>query len=280
MGKKSSRPVLVAHHGDTHVGSTASVMPPKVGLDSGGTYEASKSQLWYWKCWLRFWRDVAKLKKEYGAKVLAVSGGDQREGDHHETTQIWFESEADQDRAVEEVYQVANEVADEWVFVRGTEAHDGPLAAGTEGYARTFAEAGWNVRQDGERYSWYIWTGVVAGVKFQDKHSPQTKSRVPHLQDVAASRQAQYTWEEYAHDWIEPPDVAVWHHVHYRARGWYQGTFCYVCPAWQARTAWAVGNASSPRVERPGGVCFLCEGGRWRPFELSYKPESAVAWAK
>jgi hypothetical protein len=273
------RPILTVHTGDTHVGSTVALMPPQVELDSGGTYVASREQRWYWDCWLRFWDDVAALKKEHAARVLAVSGGDQREGDHHDTTQIWFESDADQDRGVELVYEVAGDVVDEWVFVRGTESHDGPMAAATERYAKWFASKGWNVRMNGHLYSWFIWTGVVGGVKFQEKHEPQTKSWVPHTRDVSASRQAQYTWTEYATDWIEPPDIAVWHHVHYRAKGWHNGTFCYVCPAWQLRTAWATNRASSPRVERPGGVCFLCEDGNWRPFELGYKPESSVAWA-
>jgi hypothetical protein len=274
------RPVLTVHTGDTHVGGTTALCPPECRLDSGGAYQASKVQQWYWRCWLKFWRDVAELKREHRATVLAVSGGDQREGDHHDTTQIWFESDADQDRAVEEVYSVAGAVADEWVFVRGTEAHDGPLAAATERYARTFSERGWNVRRCGDLYSWYVWTGVEEGVRFQAKHAPQTKSRLPHLKDAAAARQALYTWQDYAADWIEPPDVAVWHHVHYRAMGWHNGTFCYVCPGWQAGTAWSVGGASSPRVEGPGGVAFLCEGGQWRPVEFKYRPESSVAWAK
>ena len=276
---RKGRPVLTVHFGDMHVGSTVALMPPEVRLENGGTYRASKEQRWYWDCWCRFWEDVAALKKEHGAKVVAVSGGDQQEGDHHQTTEIWFTSSVDQARAVIEVHEVAEPVVDEWVFVRGTESHDGPHAAATESIAAHFAGRGWNVKKNGEIYSWWIYTGVHGGVKVQDKHEPQTKSFVPHTRDLGASRQAQYTWQEYAHDWIEPPDIAVWHHVHYRAKGWYNGTFCYVCPSWQLRTAWATKRGSSPRVERPGGVCFLCEGGNWRPFELGYKPESNVAWA-
>jgi hypothetical protein len=273
------RPILTVHHGDTHIGSTVALMPPKVQRDDGGMHLASKEQRWYWDCWLRFWEDVAALKKEYGAYVISFSGGDQREGDHHDTTQIWFTSPADQDRAVEEVYAVAGEVADEWVWIRGTQAHDGDHAAGTERYARHFAGQGWKTVRKGGLYSHWIYTGVHGGVNIQVKHQPQTKANVRYLQDAAAERQARYTWRDYAEDWIKPPDIAVWHHVHYRAKGWHNSTFCYVCPSWQLRTAWATNWASSPRVERPGGVCFLCDGGNWRPFELGYKPESSVAWA-
>jgi hypothetical protein len=280
VSKKAPKPVLTVHFGDLHVGGTGSLCPPRVALDSGGAYEASKAQRWFWDCWLAFWADVADLKRRHGAEVVAVCGGDEGEGDHHQTTQVWFESGADQERAVRQVLKVGHPVADRWVFVRGTEAHEGPLSSATEARAEGLALAGWPVERGGGTFSHWIYTAVLGGVRFQVKHQPQTRSLVPHTQDASASRQAQYVWEDYAKDWTKPPDVAVWHHVHYRAKGWYQGTFCYVCPSWQLPTAWASRRASSPRVERPGGVCFLCEGGTWKPVELSYRPESSVAWAR
>ncbi len=267
--EERGRPVLTVHFGDLHIGGTTALCPPETRTDDGGTYHASKAQLWYWECWRRMWRDVSELKRKLRCKVLAVSGGDEAEGDHHSTTQIWFSSSADQQRAIRQAYDIAFPVVDEWVFVRSTEAHDGPLSAGTELRAEALARAGWNVRMNGELFSYWIWTGVVGGVRFQVKHQPGTSSRVPHTQDASASRQAQYMWDDYCKDWIEPPDVAVWHHNHYRAKGWHNHSFCYMCPAWQLPTAWALSRQSSPRVERPGGVAFLCEDGHWRPFEFS-----------
>ena len=275
---QKNRPILTVHVGDPHVGGTTALCPPEVKLDDGGTYHASREQLWFWECWQRFWKDTAELKARFGADVLVVDGGDNGEGDHHGTTQIWFVSETDQDRAIEQVYEVARVVADEWVFVRCTEAHDGPMSAGTERRARAFAGKGWKVRKDGDRFSWWIWTGVVGGVKIQAKHQPQTMSRVPHTTDQAAARQAHYVWEEYCQAGIEPPDVAVFHHVHRKAQGWHSGIACYYVPGWQLPTAWVLKRQSTPRLEPPGGLRILCQEGDWRPFWKTYRPESRVAW--
>ncbi|MBU2177537.1 MAG: hypothetical protein KJ556_20795, partial [Gammaproteobacteria bacterium] len=100
--RKTEKPVLTVHFGDTHIGSTTALCPPIVRLDDGGEYRASREQRWFWDCWLRFWDDVSVLKRKYRARVVAIDGGDQREGDHHQTTGIWFVSSTDQDRAVVE----------------------------------------------------------------------------------------------------------------------------------------------------------------------------------
>ena len=273
-----AQPVLTVHFGDLHVGGTTAICPPEVELDEGGHYCASPDQVWFWDCWRRFWDDTAELARKLEAKILAVSGGDDGEGDHHQTTQIWFTSGADQERAVEQVYGAA--IADAWVFVRCTEAHDGPLSAGTEGRARAFAEKGWKVLKDRGRFSWWIWTGVVGGVKLQVKHEPQTMSRVPYTTDQAATRQAHYVWEEYCQAGIGPPDVALYHHVHKRAQGWHAGLACYYLPGWQLPTAWVLKRQSTPRLEPPGGLRILCQDGDWRPFWKTYRPESRVAWAR
>jgi len=281
--KSKQRPVLLVHAGDQHVGSTKAMLGTPQPLDDGGFYVPSKDQVWFWDCWVQMWREVAALKKRYKAKVVYVSGGDEGEGDHHGSTEIWFVSEADQDRAVEQMFEVAHPTVDEWIFIRSTEAHIGAHSAGTERRARHFASLGWNVWCDPKTpgiYSKWIYTGVHQGVKIQVKHQPQTRSNVPHLQDNAAARQAQYTWIDYAKAWVEPPDLAIWHHIHYRSKGWYQGVFCYTCPSWQLTTAWATRFKSSPRIEHPGGIAFLCEDGHWQPFELDYEPESSVAWAQ
>jgi len=283
MFLKKQEPTLVVHFGDMHVGSSVALSPPEVRLDDGGTHVASPLEAWYWECWLRFWDDTAKMAKDAGARVLAVCGGDERDGDHHRTTQLWAANEADQDRAVYRVLEVAEPVADEWVFVRGTPAHNGPASASTEVYARTLAGRGWNVRPNGEQFSWWVWTGEENGVRFEVAHAPGTKSWVPHTKAPAAARHAFYTWEEYAEDGIEPPDVVVRHHVHYKAGpGCHMDTCCFIIPPWQAATAHVSsrGIVSARRVRRPGGLRILCENGRYTYSWKTYRPPSGVAWAK
>ena len=225
------KPILLVHVGDLHVGSTLALMPPVVELDDGGRYRASSVQRWYFECWQRFWDDTAELKRRFDARCIVVFGGDEREGDHHNTTQIWAKDVADQDRAVLQTLEVASGVLDEAVFVRGTPSHEGPASAATESYARAMAHRGWKVRKNWLGcWSFWHYTAVWGGVKIDVAHAPGTKSWVPHTRDAAAARHAQYSWEEYHQDGIAPPDVIIRHHVHYKAQGYYQDTACFFIP--------------------------------------------------
>jgi hypothetical protein len=278
----ADQPVLSVHVGDLHVGSTLALMPPVVELDDGGEYCASKVQLWYWECWQRFWEETAQLKEKYGARCVGIFGGDEREGDHHNTTQIWAKSTADQDQAALQVLEVAGGVLDEAVFVRGTPAHAGPASAATESYARALARRGWKIRKNWiGHWSYWHYTAVWSGVRFDVAHAPGTKSWVPHTRDAAAARHAQYTWEEYHQEGIDPPDIIVRHHIHHKAQGYYQDTACFFIPSWQLPTNWVKSRGvKSPRIDRPGGLRILCEEGTWRPFWKLYRPRSTVAWSR
>lgn len=267
-----------------HVGSSLALCPPEVGLDDGGTYRPSDLGLFYWDCWLKFWADTAALKKQYRAHCLGVCGGDERDGDHHQTTQLWAANENDQDRAVMQALAVADPVIDEWVFIRGTPAHDGPAAAATERYAAQMAARGRQVRRTaGGRCSWWVWTAEIAGVRFEVAHAPGTKAFIPHTRGIAAARHAAYTWHEYRESRIEPPDVVVRHHAHYWAGpGCHQGTCGFFVPAWQAPSNWIQSRGVKSAVASsfiPGGLRLLCEGGSFRHFWALYQPPSEVAWA-
>ena len=272
--------VLTVHVGDLHVGSTLALCPPVVELDDGGRYEASKVQRWFWDCWLRFWEDTAELKARFDAYCVGVFGGDEREGDHHNTTQIWAKNTFDQDRAALITLDVAREVLDAAAFVRGTPSHEGPAAAATEAYAASLARAGWNIIPDGDRFSWWNYLAIWAGVNFDVAHAPGTKSWVPHTTDAAAARHAQYTWEDYHKASLDPPDIVIRHHVHHKAQGFYQDTACFFIPSWQLPTNWVMSRGvKSPRIEPPGGLRILCEGGSWRPFWKRFTPRSRVPWS-
>lgn len=271
---------LTVHIGDLHIGSSVALCPPVVRLDDGGTHYASEDQLWFWKCWCEFWRDTAELKESLGCRVLAVFGGDLRDGDHHRTTQLWAVNEHDQGIAVIEALRITEPVIDGAVFVRGTGAHSGPASIAEEDYARFLATKGWRIWKNKERYSFWTWTAVIEGVRIQVKHSPGTMSWVPHTRDGAASRQAQYTWEEYMKSGEPPPDMAVFHHVHVRGRGFYEDTECAFVPSWQMPTNWVTGKQHSPRIEPPGGLRLHCINGTHTPYWLRFKPKGGASWTK
>lgn len=270
----------MVHTGDYHVGSTLALCPPEVPLDGGGAYKASPVQLFYWECWQRFWQDTAALKKQHKAQVVAICGGDEGEGDHHGTTQIWFETRADQERAIDRVIEVAEPVVDRWAFVRGTPSHE----SAPEDRARRFAARGWDVIENGDLSSWWVYTGVHAGVKIEAAHAPGTNSFVPHTRAPAVARHAQYTRGEYLEDGIEPPDVVIRHHVHYwQGPGCSGGTCCFFVPGWQAPTTWVRGRgvkSASAGGFIPGGLRLVCRDGTYFHDWKLYKPPSEVIWAK
>lgn len=271
---------LTVHVGDLHVGSTVALCPPVVRLDDGGEYRPPKEMLWFWECWTAFWADTARLKEKLGCPVLAIFGGDLRDGDHHNTTQLWARNEHDQDRAVYQALSVARPVLDGAVFLRGTPAHDGPASNGDERYAETLAERGWPVVRNGQQFSWWIWTDEIDGVRIQEKHAPGTVSRIPSKVDSGAAREAEYLWIEYAKMGTPPPHVAIFHHVHIRARGFFESLYCHFCPGWQLPTAWVNGKLHTPKVEPPGGLRLFCQDGTWTPYELRFRPKGKVAWTK
>lgn len=275
--------MLTVHIGDMHVGSSVALCPPDVLLDDGGVYTPSPLSAWYWQCWLMFWQDTAALKRRYDADCLVVVGGDERDGDHHGTTQLWAANENDQDRAVIRALEIIEPVADEWVFIRGTPAHVGVAAAATERYAEAMTHRGCNVRRNGDLFSFWIWTAEVQGVRFEVAHAPGTKSWVPQTRGIATARHAAYTWHEYAESGVPAPHVVIRHHVHhYAGPGCHVNTCAFFIPAWQAATNWVrsggVKSATSSAFV-PGGLRLLCRAGRYDYFWQLYRPPVEVAWS-
>lgn len=266
-------PAIIVAVGDLHVGSTTAICPPQVRLDDGGQYQASVVQSWYWRCWQRLWDQIAAMKKKLGARLIVISGGDEIEGDHHQTTQVWFVNEADQERALSETYERPMALADGWIFIRGTVAHDGPIAARTEARLQAWKRAGVPILTDGVPLSHWIWTGVIEQVRIQAKHQPTTYSRLVHTRESAAQRQAHQTWLEYTQNGSDPPDVALFFHVHHDARGDFRSTTAFFVPGWQAPSAWAWRRQASPWWPWPGALILVAENGFWHADFQLYKPE-------
>jgi len=254
--------------------------PHEVVLADDARWEPSELQDWYMARWREFWADTAALKKKHRAWCVGISGGDERDGDHHGTAQLTSADEDDQDQAVEAVYAVAAEVVDEWVFVRGTPAH----GSATERYARSFHRQGRNVTPNTPHWSHWCYTGVHGGVRFEVAHAPGTKSWVPTTRGSSCSRHAQYTRAEYYDSGVEPPDVVIRHHVHYwQGPGCDGDTCCFFIPGWQAASNWVMSRGVKSATEShfvPGGLRLLCRDGEWTHHWWLRKPESDVAWAK
>ena len=254
--------------------------PHEIVLADDARWRPSELQDWYLERWREFWIDTAALAKKFGAKVVAISGGDERDGDHHGTKQLVSADEDDQDQAVIAAYQVVGEVADEEVYVRGTPSH----GCGTEAYARYFAGKGRNVVPCGNHWSHWSYTAEYSGVKFDVAHAPGTRSGVPHTRGPTCARHSAYTREEYHQSDIRPPDLVIRHHIHYwQGPGCHMGTCCFFIPGWQAASNWvkSIGvKSATDSAFIAGGLRILCDNGSWVPYWWLRRPKSSVAWAQ
>src|SRR3954466_7091952 len=79
---------LIVVTSDQHCGSSVALCPPKIELDDGGEYVASRAQQWLWQNWLDFWQRVERVRDREKAKLYQVWNGDLTEGSHHGSTQI------------------------------------------------------------------------------------------------------------------------------------------------------------------------------------------------
>lgn len=74
--KAADRPLLIRATGDVHAGSTVALAPPKIQLDDGGEYVASKAQMWLWERWQRFYAEGEQLRRRLDAYCIDLFNGD------------------------------------------------------------------------------------------------------------------------------------------------------------------------------------------------------------
>jgi hypothetical protein len=94
-----TRPTLLVTFGDMHVGSTVALCPPRVELDDGGTYHASKAHRWIWDRWQEFWAEAQRWQERHDAEVVSLCLGEIVDDLKHPSTQLWSRNKNDLARA-------------------------------------------------------------------------------------------------------------------------------------------------------------------------------------
>ena len=183
-----TKPVLLAVVSDVHCGSTVAVCPPRIELDDGGEYIATKAQKWLWQGWENFWE--ATRKAAVGCDLYTVFNGDLTEGFHHGTTQIVTGNPTGQSRVVDAVMEtVLDSKPAKMFFVRGTSAHVGKSAAYEERIALGLWKDKRPVQKDPDTgtASWWHLPMDVHGKRLSFAHHgrmgqrPWTKHNIPML---------------------------------------------------------------------------------------------------
>ncbi len=121
---------------DTHCGCRFGLCPPRVQLDSGGTYEHSELQAKVWNMWRHFW-DVWVPEQVDLNDFAVVFNGDIVDGVHHNsTTQISHNMRDQANIACEVMAPIAELCGGNLYWIRGTPAHVGQSACEEERIAK------------------------------------------------------------------------------------------------------------------------------------------------
>ena len=271
---------LVAVVSDLHCGSTVALCPPRIELDDGGFYEASKAQRWMWERWHTFWESIERRRDKEKADLIFVCNGDATDGNHHGTTQILSGNPTAQAAVVNAVLHYPLTLQpNALAFIRGTEAHVGPSAAYEERIAVGLKKDGRPVVTDPATgaASWWKFPMDVQGVRFDFAHHGKVGTR-PWTKMTAPYTKAFEIWAEAGMRNEPPPHVAVRSHMH-RFADTYSAypTRLIQTPAWQLATAYTYRIAPDSLADI-GGVVLTVRDGALTVDPHLYRPDPTPAW--
>ena len=275
------RPLLIRVTSDLHAGSTVALCPPKVTLDDGGEYHASKAQLWLWERWQDFWKRGEQRRRELDAYCIDLFNGDLTEGDHHRTTQILSGNPTAQAAVVNTVLKVPLATKpDGLVFIRGTEAHVGPSAAFEERIALGLKKDGWPVIVDeasGNASHWH-WTMEHQGRLLDFAHHGKFGSR-PSTKMNTVIALALDIFTEHAMQGRRHPDLAVRSHMHqYGDTGHIYPTRLIQMMAWQLKTAFVHRISTTGKLSDIGGILITVIDGKIDVEPILYRPDAPTPY--
>lgn len=271
---------IVAVVSDLHAGSTVALCPPRVSLDDGGHYEASKAQRWMWEKWGSFWETVAEQRDQAKADLICVFNGDMTDGNHHNTTQILSGNPTAQAAVVNEVLSVPMSLKpDRLAFTRGTEAHVGPSAAFEERIALGLHKDGRSVIMDAEtgNASWWQLTMEHQDRRINFAHHGKIGTR-PSTKMTAVYSQAFDIWTEHNLRDEPAPDLAIRSHMHrFADSGKAYPTRLIQTPAWQLATSY-VHRIAPNTLADIGGIIVTIREGKMDAQEYLYRPKPQAPW--
>lgn len=287
--------VLIAVTSDLHAGSTVALCPPRIELDDGGAYEASKAQLWIWRAWTEYWEWIERLRDEHRAELYMEFNGDLVEGNHHGTTQILSGNPTAQALVLDACMKIPLSLGpDRMFFVRGTESHVGVSASSEERIALGLYRDGRPVQKDPDtdKASWWRLRMEVEGVRLDFAHHgrvgtrPWTKPNVTmnlaaemFFHHAAACERLRRAGSSEAEiDAERPPHVAVRSHLHqYVDTGSVHPVRVVQTPAWQLATAF-IHRIAVEGLADVGGVALLVRDGAIDVIPRVQHPSRGAIW--
>lgn len=273
--------VKIAVVSDLHCGSTVAVCPPSLHLDDGGTYQASRHQLWLWQLWKDFWERVERERDEEDAELYVVYNGDLVDGDHHDTPQIMSRNPVAQAMVLTDVLDVPEGLGADKIFVvRGTGSHVGKSGSSEEKVAMGMRDKGLPLQGDPERdtASWWHLRMDVQGLRLSFTHHGRTGYR-PWTRPNASNLLAMQIFTEHALNGERHPDIAIRSHYHRYMESARGGCPTYVLqtPAWQLATAY-VHKVAPESLADIGGVIITIRDGQYSTEPVITTPSRGAVW--
>lgn len=276
----SKRTVVLAVVSDVHSGSAVALCPPRVGLDDGGIYLASKAQSWLWQCWGEYWKDVDATRQREDADLYLVFNGDLVDGQVKQTTQI-LSANPNAQAAVwnEAVSHPLSLKPEQIVVVRGTGAHVGNSASAEERIADGLRRDKRPIITEPETgtASWWHWRAEIQGVRLDVTHHGRTGQREHTRQGAAVL---------HAHDILLSHVKAGDPHPHLCLRAHYHkfNDSYDACPvrvhttgAWQLGTEY-VKKVAADSLSDIGGSIVTIRNGEYELRKVRFFPARGPIW--
>jgi hypothetical protein len=246
---------------DLHINSTVGLSLPKVGLDDGGEYTASRSQKWLYENWMDFWSSISELDGE----LIVVINGDLLDVNKHSVHQLITLNKAVVLKHVESILEI---IPTSRVFIlRGTGAHVGAcaeleeiIAAKLQATSVGNTSTSWTLALD------------VDGVLFDIAHHGRVGSNPWNRSGPLNTLAAQIVMEAHKTG-SRIPDVVLRSHNHTHADTHDNLPVRVIStPAWQLSTEYShrLGLVNLADI---GGLVFRCEDGYYDVTKYLYKPE-------
>ena len=277
-------PTILIAVGDEHANSKVGLCPPIITLDNAGSYLPSKSQLWLYGKWKKFWRIVAKLKEQLKCEVWVVNTGDLADINVHSSSILVSTNRNDAVQMGVAIWEPVKDIADELFIIRGTEAHVGEQGWVEEEIAKQLgANQDFALSQDLEKApaSWWHLPLFVEKVLFSLAHHPKTSGWRPWTEQAAAGRESSIHLSKSAAARLRVPDIVVRGHVHHaRDSGLASWPRTFGVPSWTLTGPYGYRKGAGWTPTAIGGLVFVVDGADYTAKFHKWSPKRREPWRK
>lgn len=278
----TDKPILIPVFSDTHPNSTTGLCPPGgIRLDDGGWYRPSPSQLSIWDGYLHYWDRMKKLKQELDAICYVMFTGDGTDDNRHSKYQLVTVNEAVAVKVGVDICAPGLEIADEFFYCRGTEAHthgSGALEeiiAGAIGATQTE-----EMRERGIFSRWFWELEDLHGHSGLFSHHPFSSSHVHWTKGGGPSRTAMAVEIEYgiiAQRQI--PSFALFGHNHVFDHSGSRRCHTFFNMGWSIAGAFVHRIGRGWTFNELGGLYIIIHpSGEWEWDKISFRPRRPEPW--